>query len=161
MSVLGFKRIVLGVLAILLIVVWIRNLLLLLPTKETVETTQTGGRAMRASVLPARGSDDIVFALDSNIRDPFLLPRTLPPKNATRTTPAPIPRPVESIRASLKGHVLNATQSYIVALDSLTGNIALYRIGDSLNGFHLNRITRSEIQWKSRKGRRLVWKTSP
>ncbi len=159
-SVLGFKRIVLGVLAVLLIGIWIRNLLLLVPTNETGETPEVPGTAAGVSDLPAFGFEDTAFTLDPNIRDPFLLPRNQLPKNSSRSTIVQVARPVESIRASLKGHVFSNAQSYVLAIDSLTGRIALYRVGDSLNGFYLDRISRTDIQWKTKRGHRLVWKAN-
>lgn len=153
------KKVLLATLAILLIAIWVRNLFMFVPASQSGGSTQTPNHVNSAArQLPEAGKDTL-FSLDPNVRDPFEVPKSPQPKLVTATATVPVPRPVETIHASLKGHVFNAQQPYIVAFDSMTEMTSLYRTGDSLNGYVLEKIARSEILWRSQKGRRVVWKT--
>ncbi len=161
MSGSGFKKFALGTLAVLLIAIWIRNLLLFVPATETDKMPEPQDLSAGAAMVTTEPQRDTAFILDPAVRDPFSLPNEPSPIKAAHAPTTQSRPPAESLHASLMGHVFNARQPCIVALDSLTGRARLFHAGDSLNGFVLSKIARSEIHWKSQKGRRIVWKISP
>lgn len=155
-----FKKALLAILAILLIAIWVRNLFMVVPSTQSDSSRQVPNRVHSGANQFSETARDTFFTLDPNIRDPFDLPKRPQPKSATATVAVPVKQPVEAIQASLKGHVFNAQESYIVAFDSVSNATSLYRTGDTLNGFMLKKIAPSEIVWRSQKGRRVVWKTN-
>lgn len=153
----AFKKIMLGALALVLVAIWVRNFFLFVPAARIKETHDVTNQRYVGSVKTSETSSEVSFSLDEDFRDPFSLPKKSQPKVTTPSRTAQVLRPVETIRASLLGHVLNSQQPYIVVFDSVTSQSNLLRTGDSLNGFTLKKISRSEVQWTTRKGRRIVW----
>lgn len=157
MSGTAFRRILLGLLMLVLVAIWVRNLFLLLPEVDPSDSVQTASHSAEDSEALRSDRTGADFALDPDLRSPFAFQRPEAPKPANvGVTPRPV-HPVEPIRSSLIGCVFNAKQSHIVVLDSVSGLTEVLRTGDTLNGFVLTRITQNEIRWTSTKGRRIVW----
>lgn len=153
------KKLVLVSLAAILVVVWIRNYFLFVPVAPSEQSPSVTNELRNQAVIATRFEVDSSHTSRAAIRDPFSRP-SRPQSSPTNTRISlQLSTPLETIRASLLGHVINSKLPYVVALDSSTGTSRLYRTGDSLNGFVLKSISRSEIIWKSSKGRKVVWKT--
>lgn len=157
MSGSGFRRAVLGTLILVLIAIWVRNLFLLMPEVEVAARATTSVDSLLNTDASGHGLADSTFTIDPGLRSPFAAAKLEQPRPARKLESSRAKPPIESIRSSLIGCVYSAQQPHIVVLDSATDRTVVLRAGDTLNGFVVTRIARSEVNWKSLKGRRLVW----
>ncbi len=154
------KQVLLSALTLVLVAIWIRNLMLLLPEEQSADSQtrdfhQTGDTTGSSAVKRA-----IQFSFVSTDRDPFAMPAkqsTASRKRALQDRPVPH---VESLHASLQGFVWEKKAPCVIVFDSTLSKSALYRHGDSLGGYRLVQVTKDKAVWKSKAGRKIVWETS-
>jgi hypothetical protein len=152
------KKALLVILALLLIAIWLRNLALLVSEDTESVAAATIQKKTSLSSSPHDSVNEITFNFDAGRRDPFVRPRQRERTKVHSAPSTPDPKSAPSLRASLLGRVWDAKSPYIIVFDSMINQSRVFRVGDTLNGFLLARITASEVRWKSGKGRLLVWK---
>ena len=151
-----FKKILLAIAAILLIVIWSRNLLLFLPKSEDSRGAVSDTRTQPADKVAGESSErDTRFEFPQDVRDPFQMPAVKKPTadSTRRRLPKPPPEPPH---ASLIGIVWNTTSPHVVVYDSLTQASVILKRQEWINGYQVRSIDKKQVVLRS-KQQRFVW----
>jgi hypothetical protein len=154
------KRVLLGLAIMVLIVIWSRNLLLLFPHEDRVTSNNTvvqEPKSSQKSQTKELSESDVAF--NDDLRDPFQIPQTRPTQSDSTRKKSPPPPPPEPPHASLIGIVWNAKSPQAVVFDSLTNGSVILSERQSINGYQLRSISKTQVILQSKR-QRVVWKAN-
>lgn len=147
MSSKTIKKILLGVLVLVLIYIWWGNIRLFLSTPEAVEPTMTGTQT--ETPPPARKTTRISYLPPKT--NPFWRPARLPKTSATPAAPAPV-IPLIRQTHTLKGILRQKGQSQAILVSAQNAS-TIVAVGDSVGLWRVEAIGDSTVTFTQGKRR--------
>lgn len=154
------KRILLGLAVVALVIIWSRNLLLFFPHEENAKPNEvTAATLVPSEKLKIAVNSESTFVFAENVRDPFQIPRARSTVSDNNRKKLPPPPPPEPPHASLIGIVWNAKSPQVVVFDSLTNGSVILSERQSINGYQIRSISKTQVVLQSKR-QRVVWKAN-